>query len=674
MDRETFERNLAYWKQTGNPPQKSMAAMQEFARANGIELPQSQGITDPIEQKRMTHQEAEMPGRGGHFAQGLSMNWSDEIEAGWRSTFGDEDYDAALAEVHKRLDAYMEAHPQEAAKMKAAGVLSTLPPQLAIAYLSGGTSAPGFVKSFLTAIGLGATIGVTEKAGEIRGDLFTGENMVDMGESGLYGAAWGGATLAGLRGTGGLMRLLSNQMDARFGDAAAREAQRWLVEKARASGKSVDDVIRDVESGKIMADDQTLRESIRALRINGGDEVERLFRETYGGASTPGRPEALRSDVESYLKGVADETGSPSPLSAQVTSQAEQRAAASADYDAVFAGHGEVGPTTGKALADTLARDPALARDAARLYRLNTGKTPFFTVDDSGQVVFTRTPDLEEAETIRRALQGAKDQAMAPGGNPQIGGAYGDLETDLRSQLDTESAALQEVRRKWAAINSEDRAFELGKKAFARGGDQVQLDMLALQNKNNPALIAAYKRGLVTSARKKPLPSLTRNLASEESRESQVIGGALSDEQAAEIARRAGLANDAQAAKNAILGGSPTAATQQRSGGLGTGIDAARAVLGADLEAGARLVGQMLKSNRPELSQAAAVRATQTLLESNPVLVKQALADKDALQKLNSLVYNIARAGPRSDVLAGVQGPLAVQDGVLPMLSDPEQQ
>ena len=610
--------------------------------------------------------------------QGLSFGTADEAEAFLRSKFTDREYADIVADIRKDLATHREFHPKHAAATEIGGAAI---PAVASMFMTGGGSTPmlaAALKAGLAGAAGGGAYSFNTDEGSIADRM---KNWKQHAAGAGVGAVTGGLGVPAMKGAGNVagkgLNWLIGKVPAGQSTTAQRTMENYLRKYMEETGLSEEDLVQGVMDGRILAENKTLQQLARTARIKAGGPGKSVMTDAFDG-----RPEKMRADLEDYLSGQLDPKGGGS-LGAFRGEIKDRKGAASDVYDRIFSEGQEVGPTLEAAAADVLRRDPTLAKEASRLYQLTTGKKPYFDVNDAGEITFNRAPTLEESEIMRRATDQAATKAYRSG-EGAAGEALSDLEGSLRTGLDAESDALAAARQQWRQIESEDKAFELGRKAAsANDMGQTEMDFLALQEKGNPALIEAYRRGMMTIFKNKfsqggRSPStLTSGIAG--GKEGAAINRVLDPEVADQISMLADNAVETQGAKNTILGGSQTAETMMDPGTTGSGplamLDDGVSIITGNVPTASLLRGtaRLLSSAAPEMGPTEHLKLAQLLVSEDPQMVQRALqGDRGAMETVWGFVQDVMR-GQAPNIHSGATGALAGAQGtanVLPMLEE----
>lgn len=606
-------------------------------------------------------------------AQGLTLGAGDEIEAWARSTFGDEDYGEALQEARGAMAEYRKNYPGQATFVEVGGAML---PAFVSMFFSGGGTAPAWAARFpkLYNATKTALLGGMEGAGYA---FNTGEGGFEHRVSrtpagaatGILGATVGyGAIKAGQATFGKLLDHTRRTMGPRASGAVEREFRKAVED----SGFTLDEVIERIARGDV---------PVELQRIAGNKTMATIARGYYAQSRKAGsvlenalseRPDALRNQMMEYLQDNMAPGNQGNILKYAKMDDEALRKAAGQDYDQVFSGVPNVGDDVTAELSDAYRRVPAAKADLDKLYRAQTGETPFFKVEGDN-LIFTRNPTLEEAEVMRRAINSAASREFAKGGGA-VGNAYGDVESRVRGALDDQFPELGEVRQKWSAIESGADAFKEGRKALSRSPEDVELIFEEMAAKpNGETLIKNYRAGAAAAFKAKGTTgskaSLAGMLADPSRKEGLILRNIFPQDQLDEMLTVADRASRSQVAKNTVLNGSPTAATQGRMAEQGVAVlgEAVEAVSGSPMAA-LNLAKRTLKSMTGNLSEKQLVSLAKLMVETNPDVLRRALTDTtalDAVYRLGGEVMNrVSRAG-------GMAGGQASYPAVRGLLSQP---
>ncbi len=558
--------------------------------------------------------------------QGLSFGTADEIEARAVSLATGRTYDEVLAEIRGGLKAYKEARPAEAMAFEIGGAI--LP-----AFLPGGQA------SLARAAGRAALEGGAYAFGSGEGGFSERASSV---LPGMVGGAAGGA--AGYGAVKGAARLLS-AAKSKLGMTGATKVNSEIQRLVKQTGMSADQVSEAIIDGRLLAENKSIQAAVRALRTQGGEASTVLQR------GMEARPEQTRSAAMAAMRTNLGDAGEGSQVAAR---RASEEATIAAERQAYGSLQGMQAPEqVVSALADTLRRVPSAAKEVEIKFQAETGNKPFFSIADDGAVSFSRTPTVDEAESIRRAVQNRATSLYRSEGMGGAGEAVSGVAGGLREILDYSIPELSSARAQAAAVRSNRDAYTAGSLALAGDINEKIADFYALRQGENAAeAVASFRAGLMklleARATTGSRQSMIRNLLTPETKENKLLLEVFPEDQLDEVLKSLDIARDAQEAAGKVLigTGSQTTETAQEIGRQGMGAVPAD-VMGAisgDPSALLSIAGRLVRSTAPALNDADRAAVARMLVSQNAELVKSALTDRTAAEKLSALAARMARS------------------------------
>lgn len=566
-------------------------------------------------------------------AQGVTLGTSDEIEARARAILSGQSYEDALAEIRGGLKEYQRAYPFES-----------------LAYEAGGAIAPAFVPG-----GQAPTLARMIARGAAEGSAYafgTGEGGFASRASRVPGGALAGGVGAGV--VGGATRAIGAGVTA-LTDAARRVAggrgstvvENEIQRLVKQTGKTADQIADDIIAGRVLAENQTIRAAVRALR-SGGGEASRIIEE-----GIANRPTQMRTKAMEAIRGGLSDPNASSALVAQRTSDDAARAAermAYSQFEGVPAPDDAVA-----ALAAALRRVPSAAKEVEIALKAATGKAPFFEIAEDGAMTFTRRPTIAEVERVRRSI-GDRASAFYREGLGGAGEAVSGVEKGMRSIIDMSIPELATTRAQAAAIRAQRDAFEAGRTALA--GD-VNEKLLQFSKLADPEQVQAYRAGLMAALEARGATgsrqSMIRNLVNEETKEGRILREVFPQDDLAKVIDVIDVAKGSQEAANYIMGGSATAETMMEAGRQGLGISALdiTGVLSGDPTSMAKVAQEIAGRFTRGLTDAEKARVAKLLVSENADLVKRAIQDDGALAALQKQVEKLANKATRGAARGG---------------------
>lgn len=578
------------------------------------------------------------------FAQGFGFNLSDEVIAGFRS-LGDETYEEAVAAERAALDT---ARSKEGSLKYELG--GAIVPALAAAPFTGGASVP-LTLGRLAATG--AVQGFTSALGAGEGDIV--ERVTD-DPAGLA-LATGLSAVAGPAGqkvvSGGqkVVSVLASPLkrgERIISGKLAKPVEDEVMRIADEAGLTVDDIVRRVGEGEIIADmSEQATNAVRALYAKGA-----------GGQIIPDvisrRADELPADAKATLQ--ADLV--PDAATGNVTkyfdqSIADLKAAEGGAYNSIFAKSANVKSNSLNLGVQEVLQNQKFLRNKVNALLSAKNKPPLFEIVE-GQVKLLDDVDLETAEIVRRALAD-KTSATFQKGESSLGGAIGDLEKSLRNVIDEVSPELAATRANWAKIMNSKTAFEDGKRIFGKTADDAEVFFEDLVAKGDMEALAAFRAGAASALRAKSTTgaqiSMFRKFSDLDLKERMVLEKLYPGDAAEAAFKKLELAAQSIKTAQKVLGGSPTTITDQGVKRIGTagGLADASSLLGGDLMAGVRLAKRFLGGEAAGLSDKQLEQVAKMVVSEDAELLRRALTDNSArvalANKVNQIVNLMQQAG-----------------------------
>ena len=369
------------------------------------------------------------------------------------------------------------------------------------------------------------------------------------------------------------------------------------------------------------------------------------------------RPDVLRKEVltdmqQKLVSGLDPNFIGPRPANENVlrfyrATDAEAKALENEAYKTAYGAGGVIDANLLASLTDALKRAPGAVSEINAIYTAQTGKKPFFSFNEKGEITFSKAPTLEDAEVIRRGLQANINSAYTSG-RGGVGEALKNVEASLRDAIDTSSAALSAARQQAAERRGARDAFQEGRRIFSKSADEVQIMMEDMAN--NPGVVNAFRAGAMDAIRNQMgsgrAKSMMGVLASADTKQGAILRTIYPGDELDGILTRIGTAAQSQAAKNKVLGGSDTAASlmqAERTGSTITADDVANAVTGSPMAA-FRVVSKMVGESNKGLSEQDRQRVAQILVSEDPEIVRKALKDESAMAYLQQKIAATMRA------------------------------
>lgn len=574
-------------------------------------------------------------------AQGLTFGVADEIEARAISLTTGRPYREVLDEVRGKIKAYQEARPTEALGAEIAGAV--LP-----GLFTGGAGLAATGARLLPRVGRAAAVGAAE------GGLYafgTGEGGFGERMARVPGGAIAGGIAAPIAGEAAALAMRPAQAvidiaRRRLGGRGAASVERELQRLQQESGKTVDEIVADIADGRIMAENATLRDAVRAYRAAGGESAT-MLREALTMRPQKTREEAI-AEIQRYLSDVQDENVLRGVRRSEEQARVAERAAYG-QFETQMAP-----PDVVAELAEALRRVPGASGEVATALRARTGESPFFEVLEDGSFKFTRAPTLMEAERVRRAISNYATRLYreSQGGAGEEVAGVGER---LRGAIDVSVPEMAATRTQAATVRTARDSFTQGQTIFGKSSDEVEVEFDKIAGMGDEALrsfragvMDALRRRMETGSRK----SMMGKLSDPDTKEGRILRTIFPQDELPAVLAQIERAAESQAASTAILGGSPTAITLQQiqRQGVDLSMEDLSAVMSGDpagiVRAGTKLVGGMTRG----LTDAQRKRIVEVLVSEDPAFVERALRDESGMAMLQQAVNRLA-----SGLTAGAQ-------------------
>ena len=369
--------------------------------------------------------------------QGLTFGSADEAEAFYESIFTYVSYDDALTEVRKKLSDYQDSDALGSIMYETAGAAI---PAIVAGFFTGGSATAATGARLFPRLWQAAKIGMAE------GGIYafnTGEGDLGNRVSRVPGGALTGAVTGGAgKGVGdvvtGFGSAVIDKARRMFGNRGSKAVETEIQRLASESGKTVDEIVADVASGKLMVENVTLRESVKAMVADGGPSSARLKN------SFPERTKQTETDAFDELRGGMTDIDNPNITQGMgkiIDAERVIEAGARAPYNTQ-----KVSGELLTELRNIIKRMPKAAQLAAQEMQQRTGAAPFYKINEAGEVVFNTIPTAAQAEAIMahsgRIAQSFSEKTMTKGLAPS---AF-EVQNSLRKQIDESVEGMKEIR------------------------------------------------------------------------------------------------------------------------------------------------------------------------------------------------------------------------------------
>tara|TARA_R100001460_G_scaffold20034_5_gene41736 strand:- start:5943 stop:7964 length:2022 start_codon:yes stop_codon:yes gene_type:complete len=583
------------------------------------------------------------------FSQGLSMNFSDEAIAGFQSLYSDKSYDE-LIKIER--DLIEKARTKDGSlKYEIGGALTTGILTMPFTF---GASLP---VTGARAMAIAGTSGLVSSVGEKEGDVVERivENpinvAVDTTLSAIAGPIFsktvdvGGKVIKGT--TGKLKRAILGQI--------GKKAEDEIVRIANTAGIPIEEVIEEVGKGKTFPElSPEVATEIRAIYSKGTAGAGQLR-----DSLTKREDKNIKSVVDTTIKGLAPKKGSANILDLVQKSTKEVKKLESEAYNKIFQQYDNLSDENLNNLVLNIVNSyepQRLTKDVNRILKAKGLPTLFEKTKDG--YILSKDINLETGESIYRII---RDKALELRRMPKNEEAdvVTNLAMSLKNKLDEISPELKNTRANWAKIELGSDLFEEGNKLLGKNVDEAEIRINEVINLNDAELLNSFREGIARSIKNKISKSRTakntfiRDLNRPDSKERIILTKIFPKNQLDDLLTKGEIAEGSIMAKGKILGGSPTAITQERVKNIGTVEDASNlaSVISGNFLSGIPLIKKFLPEKTKGLSDKQLEQVVQLIVTEDAELLKKALTDINsrqlALQKLNTII-NVVRGGTAS--------------------------
>ena len=591
------------------------------------------------------------------FMQGVSMGWSDEVEGAIASMFSDSTYDEERDAIRAKLNAYKAANPKEALSLEVIGAI--VPMFTPVGWLAKGagvsaTAARAFLAAGAEGTIYGAGISEGENVGEVSGDAVTG--AVTSLTTG------GGLWLAG-KGIKGIGSEVYNWARTRLGDKPATVVEAELARLVRQTGKSVDEVVADIASGRIMANNETLTIAIKTIINEGGDAGRAALAMASRNASTTADKAKATLQKIFSPKSMTDDNNIVKYMEATEESLklAERKA-----YGGAMDGIDEVTPEIQGMLQDLIIRYPTAAKELKKLYsEMGLGDDAFIKADADGNIILNKMASLEDAEQMLRVLKENLDVMFNQGKNSRAINLKA-IAKNLQDELDNTYPDLGDARSQAAIVRFAQKAYKQGKAFFGTGKNVEELDayLANLKKDGSPEDMEAFLNGFLLSAKNqmRRAPSTMKNAANETNNIGLLLRSVMDNAgiKGKQLIEQLDIAGDMDRLRKAMpsTAGSPTdllrvEGARRGTGGsilntLVTGMPSPQDILNA--------VTSITSKTPVRLTPEQNMEIVKVLFSTKPEVVRKALTDETGMAQLGDAVGSIV-----NNVLKGANRPIQQQ-------------
>lgn len=600
------------------------------------------------------------PQRARMMAQGATLNLADEAEAAVRSAVGGRPQEEIEAEIRQQIRNYQQTSPVASKVYEFAG--AAIPAAVATMVTRNPAPAAGvftrFWPNLAKVTGISGAEGAVSTFGSMEQPF--AERIQEPGQIGVGGvisAGTGGGLYAG--GTGAVKGLDATAEALRFmsgsraRNAVANEVQRIAAE----AGIDVAEAEARLMRGEIIAEDPNVALQLRGYMGQG--EPSTVIRGTMEGRPADTRRTAFQTIRSGIAAGLDRNIYRHMRATDGLLRQLENN-----EYKAAYQTAGNAPQTVIDQMYESIARFPGGGTKLKEAFKSETGRDPFFVVDDLGRISFRMQPTMRDAEQLRRIIADESRLLTRGGGaDATIGINLGDAEKLLRSSIDDVAPEIGVARGNARLVRLRNENYKAGLKANSKNADEIEVEFNDVVNTGDPGLIQAYRLGYLQNLQAKiqggNKASIVARLTDPESKEGLIFRTIYPQDLQPAALERLGVARQAQQASATVLSGSQTAPTQAAQARQGMFSESVRTsglaadALRGDVNAAATILDRIVQQFAPGLSDQQKTAIARILLSQDRDVVRKALTDTEYLTSLQSVIIPLAQSPAMIAAIAG---------------------
>ena len=600
-------------------------------------------------QKLKAQEEGAFGDRFRELVAGLTFEFGDEIEAGIKTGFGTNgDYTTKRDEIRAEMEQFRDNNRGEALAWNIAGSLPTaLIPGLGMAKAAQGAK-------LASRIGQGALLGAGEGAlaglGASDSDS-VGGMALDTAIGGGLGAGIGGS-LGGLL-AGSINRGIQSGVN-KVENLPSNAVQAELKDILGALNMSPEEIVRHIESGKLMAEMPALAPYINAA-MGEGKTARQLVEDVYRDTGTQaGRGRRLANEAEDSVFETLTGSRNKNQIDAQLERAAQMQEGVGPAYQS--ARQTEITDQSFiEQMVDLYRRFPEAREQLEKLAQENN-IVPAFREGVDGAITPNRVPNVGDADQLMRFLRELKGNRYRAG-EGELGKSAGDAYSALRGDLDNLAPELAEARRQVRSAKTMEQGF----KDFnsAPGGDvtvkeakkTAQERMLGQSDESG--MMGSYMEG-ARAATSKQIANALRNMSSggqetirkllsDSTNQGMLLRMVAEGKDIGPLLQKLDNAADARQAQQALLGNSKTAAVQMAQKNMATNVNAEEALsaMAGNPAALANLASKLSAKMQRRIKPEEIDEVVKVLLNPDPASVKRVLAGSPEKVKVNREILGI---------------------------------
>ncbi len=546
------------------------------------------------------------------YVDGWGLGWPQELQARIKAgSFDSPEYREELGNLEKKHQDLKDRFPVEYMGGQAAGTMTNpavMIPGTALYKTVMGTvkSAPAFFRwltGAATLSGEGAGLGFIEGSGRSEPGQRTegGKFGAQLGAIlGLGGSAGGAVIGKGISYLGRLRKWFNRNDLDKLGEKAIKEIEYYAAK----ANKTPDQFLMDVVQNKIpiieMSDAMRDLAAMIAIRSPGARDVLTKSTTARVGQTTSNLDAQTKGDLASmpnYDAFKANDALGTTPTGTVIPENMESTVRLlnnditnylNKTYEKAYEGNPLAGEGVKASMTMSVDLVNRLANNLNEAVKLATkNKTPLIQISKTGDITYTRTPTLKEAETIRKVLSDEAEPALGKK-RTEIQSGFKDLETDLKGEINTQSPDLKVARDSAYITNLAKEGFDSTKNIFGKQNFDKFIDeyMQAIKNaskydENSVNLVKKYYQFGLQNELNKKLAGATRKsfikkLNDPSTKEYKLLETLYPEGKLNQLLKRLKESEGAIAANDRLLSNSITAKDTGNVGALNSAVDEMR--------------------------------------------------------------------------------------------------
>jgi hypothetical protein len=583
--------------------------------------------------------------------QGLAMRFGDEAVGILRGIIDpDLTIDEAIEEEREAIELAQKEFPNKSLALEIGGAVV---PAIALSPFTGGASIPATIGRYALGTGgrlvtQGAIQGGATAVGGLEGDITERfvENPGTIAGSTAFGAAAGPVAQKVMGGAVNLGSKLFDPLIRRLRGQLGKKVEDEVLRITKLTGEEDPDVIvQKIAEGEIIADIseegakaiKSFYNTVPASKTIISDAVEkRAADKVRDVTSTLQRDLVPIAPTESVVKII----NSNDRQLAKMTSDA---------YDEVYKRYDNFRSNSlNLAVQEILQKQPSLRGKVKELMTALGSDTPF--VIKKGVVTITKDVDLKTAEKLRGLLSEKVDKFYKEG-DGLLGEAADALEKNIRNVIDNASPDLAITRAKWKKYRTGQTNYKLGKDAFkSKGSDEIAEEFSKIVNSGDKYALEMYRAGIGHALRLKfesrNMTTFIREIADGVNKlprkDRKILNIVYPGDELAIAMQKATQAEKSIITRNTMNTGNVTQELEAGSTFVGDASDLSLfgdIVIRGNFASAFPLISKYVKkltgnNKGAQFTPEQAKQIARILVSENPELVKNALTNKDARNRL----------------------------------------